>query len=86
MSVVLTIAGKKYTITSSSVDADLLEEAARLFDEAAVEVSKKEPLLSEGQLCAIVAMRCLVPLLMEKRLAETTIESSVLALTEALNA
>jgi cell division protein ZapA (FtsZ GTPase activity inhibitor) len=82
MSVVLAIAGKKYTVTSNSVDSDLLQKAGALFDEAAAEIIKKEPSLSEGQLCAMVAMRCIVPLLQEQRLIENSIESLTQQLRE----
>jgi len=75
MSIVLAIAGKKYTLTSNSVDAETLQIAGRLFDEAAADIAKKDPLLSEGQLCAMVAMRCIVPLLQEKISVERELES-----------
>ncbi|MDQ5890188.1 MAG: hypothetical protein QG604_62 [Candidatus Dependentiae bacterium] len=84
MSVVLAIAGKKYTITSSSVDAVLMEKAALLFDAAAVEVQRKEPMLSEGQLCAMVAMRCIVPLLQEKAETEAALDAFIKELREVL--
>lgn len=74
MSIVLAIAGKKYTITSSSVDNELLAKAAALYDEAIAEVTKKDPATPEGQLCTIAAMRCLVPLLKEKAEFEATID------------
>lgn len=74
MSVVLAIAGKKYTISSSSVDELLLQKAAAIFDQAAAEIAKRDSSLSEGQLCAMVAMRCIVPLLQEKEDTERALE------------
>lgn len=84
MSVVLQLAGKKYTITSATVDQDLLEKAAGLFDEAAAEIHKAAPALSEGQLCAMVAMRCLVPLLQKQRAVEHSLETHIEELSKAL--
>ncbi len=82
MSVVLAIAGKKYTVSSNSVDEVLLQKAAILFDQAAAEITRKEPALSEGQLCAMVAMRCLVPLLQEKTETERALEACLQELRE----
>jgi len=82
MSVVLAIAGKKYVISSGSVDEVLLQKAAALFDQVAVEISRKEPLLSEGQLCAMIAMRCIVPLLKEKIETEMALEACLQELRE----
>jgi cell division protein ZapA (FtsZ GTPase activity inhibitor) len=84
MSVVLAIAGKKYTVTSNSVDVEILAQAGKLFDAAAAEISLKEPLLSEGQLCAMVAMRCIVPLLQEKVSLEVGLESLSQQISEVL--
>lgn len=84
MSVVLAIGGKKYTVTSTAVDAHLLERAGKLFDQAAAEVLSKDPLISEGQLCAMVVMRCIVPLLQEKNSLEVGIEALLHEVREVL--
>jgi len=84
MSVVLAIAGKKYTITSNSVDEALLQRAAGLFSEAAAEITKKDSISSEGQLCAMVAMRCIVPLLQEKSEVERILDGCLQELRRAL--
>jgi cell division protein ZapA (FtsZ GTPase activity inhibitor) len=85
MSVVIQLSGKKYTIASSSVDQGLLEKAAQLFETAAREIQSKDALLSEGQLCAMVTMRCLVPLLQEQHERERSITSCIEELTHALD-
>ncbi len=85
MSVVLAISGKKYTITSNSVDVDILQQAGTLVEAAASEVIKKDPSLSEGQLCAMVAIRCIVPLLKEKLSVEQSLESLTQQLREVLS-
>ena len=84
MSVVLQIAGKKYTIASASVDQALLEKAAQLFEAAAQEIQSKEMALSEGQLCAMVTMRCLVPLLKEQQESQALIDTYTQELASAL--
>jgi len=85
MSVVIQLSGKKYTIASSSVDQVLLEKAAQLFELAAREIQNKDALLSEGQLCAMVTMRCLVPLLQEQSEREHSINSCIEKLKHALD-
>jgi len=85
MSVVLLLAGKKYTISSASVEKQLLEKAAQLFEAAAQEINQKEPALSEGQLCAMVTMRCLVPLLKEQQEFKNGVIACVEELSQALS-
>ena len=82
MSVVLAIAGKKYTITSTSVDAELLAQAAALFDEAIGEITQKSPTAAEGQLCTMAALRCLVPLLKEKAEYEAALTACLESIRE----
>jgi len=65
MSVVLTIAGKKYSIASELVAVNVLNEAAGIINKAALEVPISEA-SSEGQMSALLAMRCVVPLLQER--------------------
>jgi cell division protein ZapA (FtsZ GTPase activity inhibitor) len=84
MSVVLQLAGKKYTIASASVDQIILEKAAALFEAAAQEIQNKEVALSEGQLCAMVTMRCLVPLLQEQHEQRQVLEQYITELSQAL--
>jgi cell division protein ZapA (FtsZ GTPase activity inhibitor) len=85
MSVVIQLAGKKYTIASASVDQALLEKAAQLFETAAQEIQSKDGLLSEGQLCAMVTMRCLVPLLQEQQACQYSLDTCINELSRALD-
>jgi|GEM_PF-3035693 len=83
MNVIVTLGGKRYTITSDTVAGDVLHQAAALLGEAVVAIEQKHGMLSEGQLCVAALMHCLVPLLEEQHRMQRAVTDLLAVVVEA---
>jgi len=84
MSIVLAIAGKKYTVNSSDGDHEMIAQAAHLLENAAADITKKHVALPEGRVHVMAALQCVTALLQQQEQADYLIKHALQDLQELL--